>query len=182
MFQWVIVFGCCSGERLCSLSTPFTHHFFVLLFLLSLDVNLALWLSLMSLLLLTFIYTFPTSSPLLCIYLALNLYSLLFSSTLHLSPVLPQAKDSDLALLANIPLALLDSSLCWGISFGVPIALLGLLCPLGGPLVPTQGFSDPQSGGLLWPSLGWRVRVECFYQRVQSKSKGSLHVNPLATC
>ncbi|CDQ92394.1 unnamed protein product [Oncorhynchus mykiss] len=59
------------------------------------------------------------------------------------------AKDSDLALLANIPLALLDSSLCWGISFGVPIALLGLLCPLGGPLVPTQGFSDPQSGGLL---------------------------------
>lgn len=28
-----------------------------------------------------------------------------------------QAKDSDLALLANIPLALLDSSLCWWISF-----------------------------------------------------------------
>uniref|UniRef100_A0A3B4TPN6 Transmembrane protein 87B n=1 Tax=Seriola dumerili TaxID=41447 RepID=A0A3B4TPN6_SERDU len=27
------------------------------------------------------------------------------------------AKDSDLALLANIPLALLDSSLCWWISF-----------------------------------------------------------------
>ncbi|KAK6301587.1 hypothetical protein J4Q44_G00276400 [Coregonus suidteri] len=58
------------------------------------------------------------------------------------------AKDSDLALLANIPLALLDSSLCWWISFGVPIALLGLLCPLGVPLslVPTRGFSDPQSG------------------------------------
>ncbi|KAI4903491.1 hypothetical protein NFI96_031300, partial [Prochilodus magdalenae] len=29
------------------------------------------------------------------------------------------AKDSDLALLANIPLALLDSSLCWWISFWV---------------------------------------------------------------
>lgn len=28
-----------------------------------------------------------------------------------------KAKDSDLALLANIPLALLDSSLCWWISF-----------------------------------------------------------------
>ncbi|KAJ7984962.1 hypothetical protein DPEC_G00360180 [Dallia pectoralis] len=33
------------------------------------------------------------------------------------------AKDSDLALLANIPLALLDSSLCWWISYGVPQTL-----------------------------------------------------------
>uniref|UniRef100_A0A3B3ZBJ3 GOST seven transmembrane domain-containing protein n=1 Tax=Periophthalmus magnuspinnatus TaxID=409849 RepID=A0A3B3ZBJ3_9GOBI len=32
------------------------------------------------------------------------------------------AKDSDLALLANIPLALLDSSLCWWISFCAPLA------------------------------------------------------------
>lgn len=178
MFQWVIFFGYCSGERF---STYPTHFFFLCSVSLSLDVNLALWLSHISLLL-TFIHTFPTCSPLLFIYLTLNLYSLLFSSALPLSPLIPQAKDSDLALLANIPLALLDSSLCWWISFGVPIALLGLLCPLGAPLslVPTQGFSDPQSGGLLWPSLG--LRVPCFYQRVQSNSKGSLHVNPLATC
>uniref|UniRef100_A0A3Q3VZ00 GOST seven transmembrane domain-containing protein n=1 Tax=Mola mola TaxID=94237 RepID=A0A3Q3VZ00_MOLML len=32
------------------------------------------------------------------------------------------AKDSDLALLASIPLALLDSSLCWWISFCAPLA------------------------------------------------------------
>ncbi|CAB1338450.1 unnamed protein product [Coregonus sp. 'balchen'] len=74
------------------------------------------------------------------------------------------AKDSDLALLANIPLALLDSSLCWWISFGVPIALLGLLCPLGVPLslVPTRGFSDPQSGAYSDPpwALGSPASIE----------------------
>lgn len=48
----------------------------------------------------------------------------LCSSSLSVNP---QAKDSDLALLANIPLALLDSSLCWWISFGV-IHKLALLC------------------------------------------------------
>ncbi|KAK6328184.1 hypothetical protein J4Q44_G00001620 [Coregonus suidteri] len=64
-------------------------------------------------------------------------------------------KDSDLALLANIPLALLDSSLCWWISFGVPIALFGAPLSPGGPLslVPTQGFSGPQPGSLGRPPL-----------------------------
>lgn len=58
--------------------------------------------------------------------------------------VLLQANDSDLVLLASLPLSLLDSGLCWWISFpaaaacwaGSPplwaCALLSLLSLLGG--------------------------------------------------
>lgn len=44
-----------------------------------------------------------------------------------------QAKDSDLALLASIPLSLLDSSLCWWISFCAPTTF-----PCVVPLCPSQ--------------------------------------------
>ena len=63
-------------------------------------------------------FTPPSPSP-------LHLPPLPFSSP----PFVSQAKDSDLALLASIPLALLDSSLCWWISFGSTVSVPVLLPP-----------------------------------------------------